>query len=87
MQDHDPYQPPQHHSHEGSDAACSVLVALTKRPDGMTLEQLHALLGLEHATLRQALIGLSERRRIKCVTTRGQPHWFTAPHATKMVQA
>ena len=76
--------PPEDPGHEGSKAGCAVLVALHQHPEGLTLADLGSLLGLEPRVLRSALIGLSERRRIKSVSRTNEARWFTMPHAAAM---
>jgi DNA-binding IclR family transcriptional regulator len=72
---------PEDPGHEGSKAACAVLVALHQHADGLTLADLGSLLGLDPRTLRAALIGLSERRRVKSVSRTTEARWFTMFHA------
>jgi DNA-binding IclR family transcriptional regulator len=76
--------PPEDAGLEGSRAACDVLVTLHQHPEGLTLEDLGSLLALDARTLRRALIGLSERRRIKSVSRTIDARWFTSLHAAAL---
>ena len=76
---------PEDHGREGSIAACAVLVLLARHPHGLSLADLVTLLGLPSATLRQALIGLSERRRIKSVGHGMGARWYTMRHAAAIM--
>lgn len=78
---------PVDHGREGSAAGCAVLVALHARPDGMPLADLVEQLQLPAATLRQAIIGLSERRRVKSIGHGMGARWYTMPHAAAKAAA
>lgn len=75
---------PVDHGREGSPAAVAVLLALNAHKPGLSLSELVTRLDLPAATLRQALIGLSERRRIKSIGHGMGARWYTVLHAAAM---
>lgn len=76
-----PFTPPVDHGREGSPTAVLVLLALNAHKHGLSLAELGTRLDLPAAALRQALIGLSERRRVKSLGRGTAARWYTMPHA------
>jgi len=84
MQSED-FTKPEDHGREGSEAGCKVLVLLHAAPSGRTLVEIVDFTRLEAAVVRQAIIGLSERRRIKCIGRGTASRWYTVKHAANVV--
>jgi hypothetical protein len=68
---------------EGSDVCCAVLRLLHRRPDGLALTALAATLQCEVYDVRLAIIGLSERGRVRSVGKDTASRWYTTPHAAR----
>jgi len=69
------------HGAEGSDTACAVLLLLHRRPDGLALATIATLLRVDAHDVRQAIIGLSERGRVRSVGRSTAARWYTTRHA------
>lgn len=69
------------HGAEGSDTACAVLRLLHRRPDGLAAVDIATTLQVEVYDVRQAIIGLSERGRVRSVGRSTAARWYTTPHA------
>lgn len=79
----DTFTPPDH-GREGSPTACAVLLALNSRPDGLSLTDLATHVRLPSADVRQAIVGLSERRRVRSLGRGLAARWYTMLHAMKV---
>jgi hypothetical protein len=72
------------HGREGSTAGCKVLVLLHAAPQGLSLPDIAIHCGLPSPVVRQAIIGLSERRRIKSLGRGTAARWYTMFHAARV---
>jgi hypothetical protein len=68
---------------EGSDTCCAVLRLLHRRPDGLALKDIASTLQSEIYDVRLALIGLSERGRVRSVGKDPAARLYTTPHAVR----
>jgi DNA-binding IclR family transcriptional regulator len=71
------------HGAEGSDTCCAVLRLLHRRPEGLALVDIARALQTEVYDVKQALIGLSERGRVRSVGRGTAARWYTTPHAVR----
>lgn len=77
----DDFTQPIDHGREGSPVACAVLVLLHAHAQGMPLADIVTHLQLPASDVRQAIIGLSERRRVRSIGRTTAARWYTMPHA------
>ena len=75
------FTPPVDHGREGSDTACAALLALALNVNGLSLIDLAAHIGRPPADVRQAIVGLSERRRVRSLGRGINARWYTVLHA------
>jgi len=80
------FTPPVEHGREGSPTACAVLLALNSRPEGLSLEDLTSHVRLPIADVRQAIVGLSERRRVRSLGRGRNARWYTTLHAAGVTE-
>ena len=80
----DEFTQPVDHGREGSPAGCAVLVLLHAHAQGMPLCDIVTHLNLPASDVRQAIIGLSERRRVKSIGRGTAARWYTVLHAASV---
>lgn len=72
---------------EGSNAACALLRAMHRHPQGTSTAHLSTITGLDLYTVRDALAALAQRGRAASQCRGGLILWRTAQHHAQTQQA